>query len=694
MVIKTNTSSVLRKFTYNYHMSVHCLNASWLEKSHLVISTIFMLILKLIMFCSKFGKPLRYTLSLYQEYHHSFTYCYILGICLATLVMMPSQQNEEAHSLVAKQLCSLREHATLKSLGVYSTSHKTTPTPSAHNLRLARPNKSQDSTGTSNDHAPRTRRPRSQRIVSEPAIFEQTLDAAHAKPHPHLPRPLSVSSEPSLSALGTEGSSPTAVLDAKYFQVAEASARKLVEAADGSETEGWLVVGTTKNVNVMKKPAEKGEPPINSVKGVGLVKAPPTFIIRVLNDPSYTTILDDMLKESRVLYDLSKSLHLVQLLYKGVWPTAPRDFSVLSIQGEVDERTWISSGISVEDPRIPEEKGYVRAQLDVGGYLIRSVPSEPEMSEVTYVARVDLKGNIPAFAVNKISQSQPLCVNRLRGLVEPLYAKMRDEPQKMKEFEEKFPIAMVVPPKPTPASEDKGHSAGRREAHVEDTAGGKENTGASKTNKDSKANSNGEETSLGDNPRSLSRGGSKGGRMEEAIGGASEGASGSAGGTGEMRKNSGGQISPNASKGVEEGKGREGDDDSPIMMSVSDFHPTDTLHVPSNTKLVQSSNTNSLFSVGEGGRGEGEEADQYSLHDSWNGELLETYTPEQLPSDPEEDEGEREGGGVKNGRGSANGSVFVNKPSPALQLKLPNYQRVRESIASSDDNVEVRRPKC
>ena len=620
--------------------------------------------------------------------------------------MMPSQQNEEANSLVAKQLCSLREHVTLKSLGVYSTSHKTTPTPSTHDLRPARPNKSHDSTtGTDNDHAPRKRKPRSQRIVSEPTIFEHTQETSHTKPRPQLPRPLSVSSEPPLSAMGTnrEGSSPTTLLDAKYFQVAEANAQKLVAAADGREREGWIAVGTTKDVNVMKKPAGKGEPPINSVKGVGLVKAPPTFIIRVLNDPSYTTILDDMLKESRVIYELSKSLHLVQLLYKGMWPTAPRDFSVLSIQGEVDERTWISSGISIEDPRIPEEKGYVRAQLDVGGYLIRSIPSEPEMSEVTYVARVDLKGNIPAFAVNKVSQSQPLCVNRLRGLVEPLYLKMKEEPQKMKEFEEKFTISKVIPPKSTPAlslTEGKGQSAGREELR-ENTGGSREDTGASKTNKDSRATSNSEETLLAENTRALSRGDSKGGKMEEATGGGvSEGSHGEdskAGETGEMRKNSD-RISSTAhtttkeamaEEGAREGEG-ERDVENTLVISMSDLHPTDALHVPSNAKLVQQPHTDSIFSVGEGE--ERVEEDQYSLHDSWNGELLETYTPEQLPSDPEEEEEEREGE-VKSGRermDSGNSSVFVNKPSPALQLKLPNYQRVRESIASNDDNVEVR----
>ena len=617
--------------------------------------------------------------------------------------MMPSQQNKEANSLVAKQLCSLREYATLKSLGVYSTSNQTTPTTSTHNLWPARTNKSHDSTGTNDDHAPRRRRPRSQRIVSEPAIVEQTQETSHAKPHPQ-PLPFSVSSEPSLGTLAAEGhatsnstASPTAVLDAKYFEVAEASARKLVAAADGREREGWIVVGTTKDVNVMKKPAGKGEPPINSVKGTGLVRAPPRFITRVLNDPSYTTVLDDMLKESRIIHELSKSLHLVQLLYKGIWPTAPRDFSVLSIQGELDERTWISSGISVEDPRMPEEKGYVRAQLDVGGYVIRSVPSEPEMSEVTYVARVDLKGNIPAFAVNKISQSQPLCVNRLRGLVEPLYTKMKGEPQKMREFEEAFPIVMVIPPKTTTAStliEDKGHSAGREEP-AESTGESRENTGSSKNQRDSKAeprhNLKSEGTSLAENAQVLSRGDSKGEKIEEVNGGVSgdNQAAGSDGDTSEVGKN-GDQASPTTTQ-ASKGAAIEDEGKDSVLISMSDLHPTDALHVPANAKLVQQPNNDSIFSVGEI---EGEEADQYSLHDSWNGELLETYTPEQLPSDPEE-EGEREGdrgGEMKSARertDSANSKVFVNKPSPALQLKLPNYQRVRDSIASTDDTVEV-----
>ena len=610
--------------------------------------------------------------------------------------MMPTQhKSNKVRSLVAKQLCSLREHVTLKSLGVYSTSREATPTKLPHPPK-GKTNKSHDRAGL--DNKSHQRKPRSQRHVSEPTLLEPIGEVHQTKPPLH--RSASASSEPALMTLRPDvdhmttvggASSPTALLDAKYFDVAEASAQKLVAAADGGEREGWVMVGTTKDVTVMKKPAARDEPPINSVKGVGIVKVPPRFIIRVLNNPSYTTVLDDMLKESRVVLELSKSLHLVHLLYKAVWPTAPREFSVLSILGELDERTWISSGISVDDPRISPEKGYVRAQLDVGGYLIRSVPSDPEISKVTYVARVDLKGNIPAFAVNKISESQPLCVNRLRGLVEPLYTKMKADPQKMREFEEKYPIAMVIPPKAPPPSSSSSSTA-ELTNHVTrppapEGAGGERSDVAMETSATptgSLATEGGVGRARATNARNeatpsptlvVRR------RTNAAVPGGGKMA--------DIGNDSSTRL-PAADHSEREVKGEkeeeEEEEGSSVVISMSDLNPADALRIPPNSKLLPSpprspDGGDSLFSIGEG--------DGESTGESLNDEFLQTYTPEQLPSDPEDGEESELLGGK--GKGSST-AVFVTKPSPALQLKLPNYQRVRESIASSSDNdlVEVR----
>ena len=237
-------------------------------------------------------------------------------------------------------------------------------------------------------------------------------------------------------------------LDAKYLSLAEGSAQTLVSTYHAAESEGWSTVGTTKNVFIMKKPPVKGGPPVNAVKGVGTIRAPPEFVMRFLKDPSHTLELDDMMKESRIVHKVSSAVHLVHLLYKAVWPTSPRAFSVLSVGGQVDAESWMSCGTSIEDPRIPPEKGYVRGGLVIGGYLIKSCPDNPDICEVMYAAQVDLKGNIPSFVVNKISDSQPMCVHRLRGLVEPLWNAMKNDPQKLKAYEEEFVIDHVFPDTP------------------------------------------------------------------------------------------------------------------------------------------------------------------------------------------------------------------------------------------------------
>ena len=240
---------------------------------------------------------------------------------------------------------------------------------------------------------------------------------------------------------------PTLVsLDEKYLSLTQQTGQLLISIANATEEDGWIPLSAKSDVVAMKKPPPKGAPPINCVKGTGMVKAPPEFILRFLKDPSTTIKLDEFLKESKIVHEVSGAVHIVHLLYKAVWPTSARDFSILSVSGQFDKQTWVEAGLSVQDPRVPQEKGYVRGELIVGGYVIRSVPDNPELSEVTYAAQVDLKGSIPTFVVNKITESQPQCVSRLRNLVEPLYAGMKsDGPQRLREFEETVKIDSISP---------------------------------------------------------------------------------------------------------------------------------------------------------------------------------------------------------------------------------------------------------
>ena len=411
-----------------------------------------------------------------------YIFCLPIGISLATLVMLPRSQSTCHHisSLLTSHLCALREHIIMKKLKIYYSANQPNDIGLMHGTGLP-PNQYVSSTSdkkmetTIPNNVPRTIRqptkqdkPAKQAFTKEESRHHKRQSQEHThkeknskqvnQPAPSQPtgKTISVTSLaprrnfpdglPQTVASVTNFDPTLVSLDEKYLSLTKQTGQLLITIANATEQDGWIPLGAKNDVSALKKPAAKGAPPINCVKGTGMVKAPPEFILRFLKDPSTTTKLDELLKESKIVHEVSGAVHIVHLLYKPVWPTSPREFSVMSVSGQFDKQTWVEAGISVQDPRIPQEKGYVRGELIVGGYVIRSVPDNPELSEVTYAAQVDLKGSIPTFVVNKITESQPQCVSRLRNYVEPLYAGMKsDGPQRLREFEETVKIDLISP---------------------------------------------------------------------------------------------------------------------------------------------------------------------------------------------------------------------------------------------------------
>lgn len=400
--------------------------------------------------------------------------------------MLPRSKNTILHtsSLLTSCLSALREHNVLKKRKAYSTSQPNNQWPLHNsfllpNLHLTSTNdqtatisttaapkipsrpakqpakhikpaqqaaKKEDSRDFDNQAPKRTKK---EQKISSYAATQHTGNTSSSNP-PSPPRPPSPPANspnrpPQRVASQTNSDPALASLDEKYLSLTEQTCQLLVKVANATEQDGWQVIGTTKDVFIMKKPPPKGAPPYNCVKGTGMVRAPPEFVLRFLKNPTNTQQLDDLLKESKIFHEVSSAIHIVQLLYKAVWPTSPREFSVMSVSGQVDEHTWVQAGLSVQDPRIPEAKGYVRGDLVVGGYVIRSISGKPELSEVTYAVQADMKGSLPSFAVNKITESQPQCVSRLRNLVEPFYNSVKKDPQKLRELEETYEIVQILP---------------------------------------------------------------------------------------------------------------------------------------------------------------------------------------------------------------------------------------------------------
>ena len=246
-----------------------------------------------------------------------------------------------------------------------------------------------------------------------------------------------------------KSSSSYADLDEQYVKMADTCAQKLVAAANATKADGWTDMGVSKNVHIMKRLAQKGEAPINCVKGSTKISVPGEFVLRILMDPVHAVELDDLLKEAKEIHTISPTVQILHLMYKSVWPTSARDFVVVSVVGRLDEQELVFGTVSIVDPRVPEMRGYVRGRVISGGYLIRDCPRE-RSCDVTYVTQVDLRGNVPTFLVNKVTELQPQCAGHLKKIAESKFARLQANAQLMRELEKKFPISYISPPSPPP----------------------------------------------------------------------------------------------------------------------------------------------------------------------------------------------------------------------------------------------------
>lgn len=375
-----------------------------------------------------------------------------VGLSIATLVMLPRVDVRQLSSPLAAELCSLREHILMKNLKAYSFSIPQRSLHVSQNVQSATTAPGRKSLVESVDLPKPVKQPaKPVRQVNKRQELSNAVDAKHPEraktataPPVSAANHVGTSSQHSISqssvtTLDSPASDGLSSLSAKYTALAEETVEKILTLSTGTEQDGWVPLGANKDVFMSKKPPQRGEQ-LNIVRGNGIIRAPPAFIVRVLKNPKFTTRFDEMLRESRFLDEISDGVRIVHLSYKAVWPTAPRDFSLLSVSGQLNDSTWIQIGLSITDPRIPEQKGHVRAHLVVGGYVLVECPDNPDVSEVTYATKVDLKGSVPSFVVNKVTSNQPLCVHHLRTVVESLYAELKQNPQRMREYEKEFPV--------------------------------------------------------------------------------------------------------------------------------------------------------------------------------------------------------------------------------------------------------------
>ena len=116
-----------------------------------------------------------------------------------------------------------------------------------------------------------------------------------------------------------------------------------------------------------------------------------------------------------------------RLCFKAVWPTAPRDFVLVSTWEEQADGSVIIASQGVSDEICPPQKGFVRGTINVSGFHIIPYGSsrgaefnlQPGECMLFLAAHNNLGGSLPASLINMLATQAPFKImNAIAAIVQ------------------------------------------------------------------------------------------------------------------------------------------------------------------------------------------------------------------------------------------------------------------------------------
>lgn len=166
----------------------------------------------------------------------------------------------------------------------------------------------------------------------------------------------------------------------------------------------WDFKGLKEDINFFVGMAPDNEWPC--LKAVAKVKAPRQAICDLVVDPERIKDFDDSCESLSCLYKIDDNTEVRHV--KGVSYTvvSARDFVVVThVHDMPDQRMTVISSRSVEHPLDPKPSDYVRGQVYLSGYVIRSITDE--LTEVSLIVHLGLNGSIPPSVLYYVGEMGP-----------------------------------------------------------------------------------------------------------------------------------------------------------------------------------------------------------------------------------------------------------------------------------------------
>jgi hypothetical protein len=205
-------------------------------------------------------------------------------------------------------------------------------------------------------------------------------------------------------------------IDNNFANFGNTSVKLLLSRDTGNDETEWHPVKEVDGISISRGIVKGSE--WNSLKAVSTIRCAAVDVAAYLTDVSAMLTYDDNLDIVKILSVIDSKTSIRYVRAKPVFPTAARDFVVLTAEKTLSDGTIAIASRSVEHKDAPPDYWFVRAKTLLSGYIVRPI-SETECT-VTMLAHLDLGGYVPAYVINMLAVDTPIALlKRLQEMNDP-----------------------------------------------------------------------------------------------------------------------------------------------------------------------------------------------------------------------------------------------------------------------------------
>jgi len=200
-----------------------------------------------------------------------------------------------------------------------------------------------------------------------------------------------------------------------YEKILTAKYKELKQLYFQRQFDGWQLSKEESGVRLYSKIDQ--ETGLKTVRGEGIINAPAKKIMEAALNISENTLWDDTMEQGK-LVETKNNYHVIYNILKRIGFLTKRD--VLTVFSSYHEKdgTIYAVGTSVENIKQQENPMYVRANVNIAGWVLKPLEYDPNSTHVTYILSCDPKGMILKSLINWFAEQQGMNVRKLGNFVE------------------------------------------------------------------------------------------------------------------------------------------------------------------------------------------------------------------------------------------------------------------------------------